>query len=252
MELTELKRKIIDSFTGSTEDLTEVLRLIDEDKSIFPFNEYEHLICNLINRGGLSHAQYIDIRCEYMSENPNLWIYEISAPRGFGEGFAQTYVQSKSKNLLKAHKKYDENYAGQYDLWFSGITIEVKASRAVDAASEEPLYMKALSRKSSKNLLMNFQQLKPQCCDVFIWVAVFRDEIVLWIMNSDEVLNHVNFSKGQHRGNSGNEGQLHIKRDNIELFNQFELKSNDIEQAIEDAVERRKLKLNLAARETKT
>lgn len=34
---------------------------------------------------------------------------------------------------------------------------------------------------------MNFQQLKPQCCDVFIWVAVFRDEIVLWVMSSTEV-----------------------------------------------------------------
>lgn len=240
MELTELKKKIVDSFAGTAEDLSEVLRLVDEDRSIFPFNEYEHLICSLINRGGLSYAQYVDIRNEYIGDNPNLWIYEISAPRGFGEGFAQTYVQSKSKNLLKAHKKYDEKYSGQYDLWFDGVKIEVKASRAVDADSEEPLYMKALSRKSTKNLLMNFQQLKPQCCDVFIWVAVFRDEIVLWIMNSDEVLNHINFSKGQHRGNSGNEGQLHIKRDNIELFNQFELKTNDIEQAIRDAVARRK------------
>ena len=173
------------------------------------------------------------------SENPNLWIYEISAPRGFGEGFAQTYVHGKSKRLTKAHKKYDSNYSGQYDLWLDGITIEVKASRAVDADSDEPLYMKALSRKSSKNLLMNFQQLKPQCCDVFIWVAVFRDEIVLWIMNSDEVANHAHFSKGQHRGNSGNEGQLHIKRHNIKLFDQYELKTDDIEAAIKDAVKRR-------------
>ena len=86
---------------------------------------------------------------------------------------------------------------------------------------------------------MNFQQLKPQCCDVFIWVAVFRDEIVLWILNSDEVLNHALFSKGQHRGNSGNEGQLHVKRDNIKLFDQYELKTDDIETAIRDAAKRK-------------
>ena len=83
MELTELKFKIIESFNGNTDDLDTVLKLVDEDKSIFPFNEYEHLICNLINTGGLSYIQYIDIRNEYISENPNLWIYEISAPRGF-------------------------------------------------------------------------------------------------------------------------------------------------------------------------
>ena len=239
MELTELKARIVEAFRGSEDDLAAVLRIVDEDKSIFPFNEYEHLICNLINRGGLSYAQYIEIRNEYVSENPNLWIYEISAPRGFGEGFAQTYVQSKSKKLIKAHKKLDDKFSGEYDLWLDGITIEVKASRAVDADSDEPLYMKALSRKSTKNILMNFQQLKPQCCDVFIWVAVFRDEIVLWILNSDEVLNHALFSKGQHRGNSGNEGQLHVKRDNIKLFDQYELKTDDIETAIRDAAKRK-------------
>ena len=76
MELTELKARIVEAFRGSEDDLAAVLRIVDEDKSIFPFNEYEHLICNLINRGGLSYAQYIEIRNEYVSENPNLWIYE--------------------------------------------------------------------------------------------------------------------------------------------------------------------------------
>lgn len=235
MELTELKDKIIGSFTGSPEQLQEVLELVALDHSVFPFNEYEHLICNLINRGCLTFSQYIEIRSEYISENPNLWIFEISAPRGFGEGFAQTYVQSKGANLKRASKKLDANYSGEYDLWLDGIKIEVKASRAVDANSEEPLYMKALSRNSKKNLLMNFQQLKPQCCDVFVWVAVFRDEIVLWIMNSRDVSENPLFSKGQHRGNSGNEGQLHVKHDNIHQFDKYELANMDIEAAIRAA-----------------
>src|SRR6056297_1497777 len=184
MELTELRNKIVTAFTGTEEELTEVLTLVDQDESIFPFNEYEHLICNLIHKGGLTFDQYIEIRSEYLSENPNLWIFEISAPRGFGEKFAQTYVQGMSKKLKKPNKKIDPSYTGEYDLWLDGITIEIKASRAVDSDSEEPLYVQALSRNTQKRFLMNFQQLKPQCCDIFIWVAVFRDEIVLWIMNS--------------------------------------------------------------------
>ena len=87
MELTELRDKIRSSFTGSKEDLEAVIAIVEEDRAIFPFNEYEHLICNLINKGGLSYEQYIEIRTEYISENPNLWIFEISAPRGFGESF---------------------------------------------------------------------------------------------------------------------------------------------------------------------
>lgn len=239
MELTELRDRIIASFTGSQSDLEDVLAMVEEDQSIFPFNEYEHLICNLVDKGGMSYDQYIEIRTEYISENPNLWIFEISAPRGFGEKFAQTYIQGKCSKLKKPSKKIDPNYSGEYDLWLDGITIEVKASRAVDSDSEEPLYMKALSRNTKKRFLMNFQQLKPQCCDVFIWVAVFRDEIVLWIMNSDEVLKNPLYSKGQHRGNKGNEGQLHVKHDNVHLLSNFELKDDNIEKSIRDAAIRK-------------
>lgn len=239
MELSELKDRITSTFNGSREDLEDVLRLVEEDTAIFPFNEYEHLICNLIRKGGLTYDQYIEIRTEYISKNSNLWIFEISAPRGFGEKFAQTYVQGKCSKLKKPSKKTDPDYSGQYDLWLDGITIEVKASRAVDSDGDEPLYVKALSRKTQKKFLMNFQQLKPQYCDVFIWVAVFRDEIILWIMNSKEVLNHQDYSKGQHRGNKGKEGQLHIKQDNINSLDKYELKDDDLESAIRNAAKRK-------------
>ena len=188
----------------------------------------------------MSYKQYIEIRTEYISENPNLWIFEISAPRGFGKNFAQTYVQGMCSKLKRPSKKLDPNFTGEYDLWLDGISIEVKASRAVDSDSDEPLYMKALSRHTKKRFLMNFQQLKPQCCDVFIWVAVFRNEIVLWIMNSDEVLNLSKYSKGQHRGNKGNEGQFHVKDDNINQLSKYELKNDNIEKAIRDAASRKR------------
>ncbi|MAZ75693.1 MAG: hypothetical protein CMH31_00140 [Micavibrio sp.] len=242
MELSELKDKICDAFDGDCAELNRILRIVEADESIFPFNEYEHLICNLIEVGGITFNNYMEIRTEYISENPNLWIFEISAPRGFGEKFAQTYVQGKCSALKKASKKVDPDFSGEYDLWLDGIKIEVKASRAVDSNSDEPLYIKALARDTQKKFLMNFQQLKPQCCDVFIWVAVFRDEIVIWIMNSDEVANNPLYSKGQHRGNRGNEGQLHIKHDNIHVLKKFELEGDDLGQAIKDAVSRRGVK----------
>lgn len=238
MELSALKNKIIESFKGSKKDLEEVLQIIENDQSIYPFNEYEHLICQLIEKGGLTHQQYIDIRTEYINTNPNLWIFEISAPRGFGEGFAQTYIRGKCTKLEIPNKKLDSTYSGDYDLWLDGIKIEVKASRAVDSESNEPLYMKALSRNTNKSFLMNFQQLKPQYCDVFIWVAVFRDEIVVWVMSSKEVLENSLYSKGQHRGNAGNEGQLHIKQSNITQLKQYELTDDNLEKSIKEAAKR--------------
>ena len=237
MELIALKNKICDSFSGSQDELNQVLEMVSLDKSVFPFNEYEHLILNLINLDGLTYAQYIEIRSEYISENPYLWIFEISAPTTFGK-FAQTYVQGKSASLKIPSKKIDLTFSNEYDLWLDGIKIEVKASRAVNSDSQEPLYVKALSRNTNQPFLMNFQQLKPQCCHVFVWVAVFRDEIVTWVMSASEVLTHSLYSKGQHRGNNGNEGQLHITHDNINSLNQFDLKNANIADVITAAAKR--------------
>lgn len=98
MDLTELKNRIIRSFTGQEDDLNIVLKLVEEDRSIFPFNEYEHLICNLIDKGGLTFAQYIEIRTDYINQNPNLWIYEISAPAASVKALRKLMFKQKAQN----------------------------------------------------------------------------------------------------------------------------------------------------------
>ena len=123
MELSELKSRIISSFSGSEKDLMDVLQMIEDDRAVYPFNEYEHLIISFIEKKGLTYEQYIDIRTEYINSNPNLWIFEISAPRGFGEKFAQTYVKGKSNKLLSPSKKLDADFKGEYDLCLDGIKI---------------------------------------------------------------------------------------------------------------------------------
>jgi hypothetical protein len=97
--------------------------------------------------------------------------------------------------------------------------------------------MKALSSDSSKPFWMNFQQIKPVCCDVFVWVAVWRDLIRYWVLASRELASHPEYSQGQHRGNVG-EGQLHVRHDNIRQFERFEARSNELGEAIRAAWER--------------
>ncbi|MGH9658717.1 MAG: hypothetical protein ACRD96_09245, partial [Bryobacteraceae bacterium] len=110
----------------------------------------------------------------------------------------------------------------------------VKASRAVDADLDAPLYVKALASDSTKPYWMNFQQIKPGCCDVFIWVAVWRDVIRYWVLSSRELEENPHYSQGQHRGNVG-EGQLHVRDDNISDFSGFEVRPNRLAEAIQDA-----------------
>ncbi len=78
---------------------------------------------------------------------------------------------------------------------------------------------------------MNFQQIKPGCCDVFVWMAVWRDTIKYWVIPSFEVENNSYYSKGQHRGNVG-EGQLHLNHENIKDFDKYLVGSTTLEKTI--------------------
>lgn len=57
-------------------------------------------------------------------------------------------------------------------------------------------------------------------------------------MSSKEVSGNKYYSVGQHRGNSGNEGQLHVNKDNISKFDKYLLIGDDIEKAIRSAAGR--------------
>lgn len=102
---------------------------------------------------------------------------------------------------------------------------------------EAPLYVKALSSDSAKPFWMSFQQIKPVCCDVIVWVAVWRDVIRYWVFSSNEVESDPHYSKGQHRGNVG-EGQLRVTHENIHAFDSFQVQPNKLADAIREACQR--------------
>ena len=194
--------------------------------SVYPFNEYEYIIAALFAASKLTHDEYVELRDSYIARNMFLYIFEIGAPRGFGEAWAQGHLKELVPELEKPSKKLDPSYSGEYDFLLDGkIKIEVKASRAVDFDSDEPLYVKALASDSTKRFDMNFQQVKPACCDVFVWIGVWRDQIATGLLASKEMASNRHYSAGQHRGNVG-EGQLHLKHDNIGEFAVYEVRSD--------------------------
>ena len=185
--MEHLKEKL----TGLVRDLgkekhDQVMQRLDV-VSFYPFNEYEFLISSLMGYGKITLDDYYELRDDYIARNLYMYVFEISAPRGFGEAWAQGHLKEIAPELVKPTKKLDQNYSGQYDFFLDGeIRIEVKASRAVDFASRDALYVKALSADSKRRFDMNFQQVKPACCDVFVWVGVWRDVIRYWVLSSWE------------------------------------------------------------------
>jgi hypothetical protein len=228
----------LDILLAKLPDAESVRSRLSELYSVYPFNEFEYLIATLLGRGALSLDEYQEMRDAYMERNLFLYIFEISGPRTFGEAWAQGNLKELVPDLHKPSRKTDPRYSGEYDFYLDGqIRIEVKASRVVDSESDDPLYAKALASDSTRPFWMNFQQVKPRCCDVFVWIAVWRDRIGYWVLSSHELENHRDYSRGQHRGNTG-EGQLHIRPENIEDFKAFAVASNDLARAIREAYQR--------------
>lgn len=244
-KLDELKKLLSPT---NQENLTD--ELLDELYSVYPFNKFEYVISHLLANNVLSISDYYNIRSSYVERNRYLYLFEM-APRTFGQVWGERHLMEHIPEFLKPNTQRDSNYHGQYDLWLQpNIRVEVKASRVVDDSSDAALIEKALSSKSLKNFDMNFQQLKPSCCDVFVWMAVWLDKIDYWVIPSSSIRscelretienpNDYLFMSNQHGGSRRTEtgevveGQIHINRGNYQDFNKYKVDLKDVYPTIQ-------------------
>lgn len=168
--------------------------------SKFPFNRYTNVFSVLLTKGELTYNEYESIRNEYFNRNPYLDLFE-KAPRTFGQTWGETWLKEKKESLTTPPKK--DGYKPQFDLWLptekgKGIKVEVKASRVVENNPDLLLVERAYKKpkgteKEIKTAIenmsfeMNFQQLKPEYCDVFVWIAVWLDDIDIWVIPSKNI-----------------------------------------------------------------
>lgn len=190
-------------------------------KSVFPFNEYEYRLMYLLNKKVISFKEYEDLRDNYVNANPYLHLYGI-APRVFGDIWAREHLMDIDHRFQLPSKQIDKKYSGEYDLYLLKnkklIKIEVKASRAINKKIRGGLESKALSFKSREPYWMNFQQLKLDIADYFVFIGVWTDKILYWMLTNKEVKTHPTISH-QHRG--GIEYQIGITEKNLNQFDKY-------------------------------
>jgi hypothetical protein len=231
----------LDEFIERLEHSVSFREDLEYLRSVFPFNKYEYIISTLFAHGKINFEEYLSVRDEYIDRNLYLYLFEM-APRTFGDTWGLSHVCSIEPEFKRPSRDKDKSYNGEYDLcieWVDKkgkehyVRIEVKASRANDRErKEEALIVKAIASDSKRPFLMNFQQQKPSCCDVFVWIAVYRDKIKYWVLNSNEVQfskfltpQHRNVSTAFRKKNYDKkdiyEGQIMITDENISDFDKF-------------------------------
>jgi len=75
----------LDQFLKQLPNQQEVRDRLDALVSVYPFNEYEYIISTLLAMDVLNLDTYHELRDEYIARNLFLYVFEISAPRKFGE-----------------------------------------------------------------------------------------------------------------------------------------------------------------------
>lgn len=201
---------------------------IKELIAIFPFNKYEYALIFLRDRNLITFQEYQKLRDDYVNSNKYLHLYGI-APRVFGQIWGEEHIRSIDNRFKKACKDLDPQYGGEYDIWLDGIKLEVKACRAINSKKRGDLVSKALRYDSNDPFWMNFQQLKLDSCQVFIFIGVFVDQIIYWVMSSKEAKNSEYISH-QHRG--GIEYQIGITDKNISEFDVYKVPKSKVVDTI--------------------
>lgn len=175
-----------------SENMQRIAEALEDEKALFPFSVENRLLAYYLAIGEITYERYSQLNAEYCERNKYLNLFDM-APRTYGQIWGEQHVRTLFPQFVKATK---ENVSAQYpafdgefDLWLDGIRIEVKACRANNTKAGGSLVSRAYLHSEAKaaGFKYHYQQLKPSCCDVFIWIGTCRDELIYWVLTSEEL-----------------------------------------------------------------
>ncbi|MCR0203216.1 hypothetical protein MKC66_00645 [[Clostridium] innocuum] len=183
----------LDMLLSQTDADERIIEALKNEKAVFPFSIEGRILAYLISMRTISYDKYIELQNAYTKRNQYLDLFDM-APRTFGETWGEKHILNLFPALKKATKENISSmyprFDGEFDLWLDGIRIEVKACRANNTSTRGSLasraYLHSEAKKSS--FKYHYQQLKPSCCDVFIWIGVCRDDLIYWVLTDKELL----------------------------------------------------------------
>jgi hypothetical protein len=205
------------------------IEVIKNEKAVFPFSTEGRILAYLLGTNTITYEEYIELQNDYTKRNKNLELFDM-APRTFGETWGEKHILELFPEFVKATKENISSiypdFDGEFDLWLDGIRVEVKACRANSAKDGGSLASRAYLHAEAKASAFkyHYQQLKPSCCDVFIWIGVCRDDLLYWVLTSEE-LQKTGKLGSQHRNeNTGvagvevYEGQVFMTEEELSPF----------------------------------
>lgn len=207
----------------------KLIEAIEEEKALFPFSVETRLLAYYLAIGEITYEKYSQLNTEYCERNKYLELFDM-APRTYGQTWGEQHIRSLFPQFIKATKENVSTeypaFDGEFDLWLDGIRIEVKACRANSEKAGGSLASRAYLHSEAKaaGFKYHYQQLKPSCCDVFIWIGTYRDELIYWVLTSEELQNTGKLGSQHRNENTGIagidifEGQVFMTEEELSPF----------------------------------
>lgn len=220
---------IIDRLLSSTNGDQKIIEAIKAEKTLYPFSPECRLLTYFVSLGELTYDEFSELSISYSQRNKYLDLYEM-APRTYGQTWGEQHIRSLFPEFIKATKENVKSeypsFDGEFDLWLNGVRIEVKACRANYEKGKGSLASRAYLHSEAKaaGFKYHFQQLKPSCCDVFIWIGTCRDELIYWVLTSQELLDTGKLGPQHRNQNTGVagievfEGQVFMTEEELSSF----------------------------------
>jgi hypothetical protein len=101
----EKLREQLEGLIERLDDAAEFATTLEGLESVYPFSEFEYIISHLLAQDKLTIDEYYEIREDYFYRNLYLYLFEISAPRGFGERWAQGHLRELVPSLQRPKPK---------------------------------------------------------------------------------------------------------------------------------------------------
>jgi len=209
--MSELEKKIneiLQQISGSE----QIVKEAEQENYVFPFSLLGTKMAYLLSTNKISYDEYLQLNKENNEKNKYLYLFDM-APRTFGETWGENHIKGLFPEFIKATKKNTAKiypqYDGEFDLILDNIRIEVKACRANDTESKGSLTSRAYfhSEALEVGFKYHYQQLKPSCCDIFIWIGACRDELIYWVLTSQELKDTGKLGPQHRNENTGTENQ---------------------------------------------
>lgn len=222
-------REEIETLLNRSKCSPEEIALIMREKELYPFSRESRILVYLMSLGKITYDEYVKLDRDYCGRNQYLELFEM-APRTYGQTWGEEhirklfpqFVKATKENLVDVYPAFD----GEFDLWLDGIRIEVKACRANSTKGSGSLASRAYLHTEANNagFKYHYQQLKPSCCDVFIWIGTCRDTLLYWVLSSNELLETGKLGsqhRNEHTGTADNavfEGQVFMTEEELLPF----------------------------------